>query len=227
MPFYATRDDLKAGKLPWVDIDDFEFFYFNRPSATPAHNTAAAQAAGHTAIWGTAARDATVREVIPTSPKERLIVLSGEIYVEGEHIRAHLGRRDWIDVPPSGLKLTNLSSASVEVLRIAGNWKQAIRTEIFHFRPDKPCEVHYHDGDEYWFVFRGHFTLTYDGQQYQMGPGGMLAAGMGIEHGTPEPEELFEGVGFATQLEGQGRDGHLTRELHGVPTPNREEVVPA
>jgi mannose-6-phosphate isomerase-like protein (cupin superfamily) len=224
MPVY-TRETLKTNKVPWVDIDDFEFFYFNRPSATPAFNTAAAEAAGHTAIWGTAARDATSREVIPTSPKERLVVLSGELYVEGENVRAHLGRRDWIDVPPSGLKLTNVSTSSAEVLRIAGNWKQAIRTEIFHFRPDKPCEVHFHDGDEYWFVFRGHFTLTYNDREYPMGPGGMLAAGMGIEHGTPAPEELFEGVGFATQLEGRGRDGHLTRELHGTPVPNRDEPV--
>jgi hypothetical protein len=51
MPVYS-RDTLKSEKLPWVDIDDFEFFYFNRPTATPAHVTAAAQAAGHTPVWG-------------------------------------------------------------------------------------------------------------------------------------------------------------------------------
>jgi mannose-6-phosphate isomerase-like protein (cupin superfamily) len=105
---------------------------------------------------------------------------------------------------------------------VAGHWQQAIRTEIFRFYPERPLDYHFHDGDEYWFVHRGHFTLEYADREYPMGPGGMLAAGMGYEHGAQHPEELFEGVAIATQLEGTGRDGHLLREVHGDPVPGRD-----
>jgi mannose-6-phosphate isomerase-like protein (cupin superfamily) len=71
-------------------------------------------------------------------------------------------------------------------------------------------------------VFRGHFTLNYDGNEYELRPGLMLAAGMGFEHGSLAPEEHFEAVVMATQLEGEKRDGHLVRDLHGEPVKNRE-----
>jgi hypothetical protein len=50
----------------------------------------------------------------------------------------------------------------------------------------------------------------------------MLAAGMGFEHGSLAPEEHFEAVVMATQLEGSKRDGHLLRDMHGEPLKNRE-----
>jgi len=109
-----------------------------------------------------------------------------------------------------------------ELARIAGHWTEVIRNEICLFRPDKPCDYHFHDGDEYWMVFRGHFTLDYDGNKYDMRPGLMMAAGMGFEHGSVNPEEHFEAVVMAMQLEGQKRDGHLNREMHGAPVKNRE-----
>ena len=227
MPVYTSREALKTKKLPWIQVDDYEFIYLNRPGMTQAHSTAQAQAAGHSAVWSApqARRDPTEIVITPTSPKERLVVLVGEAHVESAHGRVTLKRRDWLDIPPTGAKVTNISSSSVELVRIAGTWEEAIRTEIFQFRPDKPCDYHYHDGDEYWFVFRGNFTLNYDDSEYKMGPGMMLAAGMGYEHGSLNPEQHFEGVGFATQLEGLGRDGHLLRELHGDPVKNRD--VPA
>jgi mannose-6-phosphate isomerase-like protein (cupin superfamily) len=134
-------------------------------------------------------------------------------------------RRDCFEVPPSGARVTNIGNSTAEIARIAGHWQQVIRNEICLFRPDRPCDYHYHDGDEYWMVFRGHFTLNYDGKEYTMRPGSMLAAGMGYEHGAVQPEEHFEAVVIATQLEGQLRDGHLNREMHGAPVRNRE--VPA
>ncbi|MFN8526040.1 MAG: hypothetical protein U0821_23310 [Chloroflexota bacterium] len=223
MPVY-TRETLKSKKLPWVDIDDYEFLYLARPGMTRAHSTPQAEAAGHKAVWAEAdaKRDPTEITITPTSPKERIVVLVGEAHVEMAHGRVTLRRRDWLDIPPTGATIRNISSSTVELVRIAGNWKQAIRTEIFRFRPEMPCDYHYHDGDEYWFVFRGNFTLNYDDREYQMRPGMMLAAGMGYEHGSLHPEQHFEGVGFATQLEGRGRDGHLLRELHGAPEKGRE-----
>jgi mannose-6-phosphate isomerase-like protein (cupin superfamily) len=224
MPVYTSPEALKANKLPWVDIDDYEFIYLGRTGMTQSHNTQQAQQAGHTAVWGTAQvkRDPTEITLKPTSPKERIVVLVGEAHVETAYGRVTLRRRDWLDIPPSGATIRNISASTVELVRIAGNWQQAIRTEIFQFRPEKPCDYHFHDGDEYWFVFRGNFTLNYDDREYPMGPGMMLAAGMGYEHGSLNPEQHFEGVGFATQLEGQGRDGHLLRELHGAPVKNRD-----
>jgi hypothetical protein len=57
-----------------------------------------------------------------------------------------------------------------------------------------------------------------------MGPGSVLAAGFGEEHGVLDPQETFEGVGFATGLEGEKRDGHLWRASHGVPEPIRQNL---
>jgi mannose-6-phosphate isomerase-like protein (cupin superfamily) len=231
MPIY-TRETLKTDKLPWVDIDDFEFMVLARPAGTPG--PAIAQPAqptqapnGHAAFWGTyqVTPDPTSREFKPTTPCERLMVIDGEVCVESEYGRFTMKRRDCFEVPQSGARVTNVGNSTAELARIAGRWKQIIRNEICLFRPDRPCDYHYHDGDEYWMVFRGHFTLNYDGKDYMMRPGSMLAAGMGYEHGAVQPEEHFEAVVIATQLEGQLRDGHLTREMHGEPVRNRE--VPA
>ncbi len=221
MPIY-TRDTLRTDRLPWVDIEDFEFIVLGRP---PGQGSAAAPPAaaanGHPAYWGTPP-DPHVVELEPTAPRERIVVIDGEVQVECELGRFHLGRRDFVEVPASGAKVTNVGTSTAELARIAGHWTQVIRNEICLFRPDRPCDYHYHDGDEYWMVFRGHFTLNYDGRAYAMRPGLMLAAGMGFEHGSVQPEEHFEAVVMAMQLEGQRRDGHLLRELHGAPAKNRD-----
>jgi mannose-6-phosphate isomerase-like protein (cupin superfamily) len=224
MPIY-TRETLKTDKLPWVDIDDFEFFCLGRAPARPrpvADHTPAPN--GHTPYWGTASQapEPVSRDLKPTSPRERLVVLHGEVTVECEFGRFTLKRRDFVEIPQSGARVTNAGNSSAELARIAGHWQQVIRNEICLFRPDRPCDYHYHDSDEYWMVFRGHFTLNYDGNDYDLRPGLMLAAGMGFEHGSIAPEEHFEAVVIATQLEGQLRDGHLVRDLHGDPVKNRE-----
>jgi mannose-6-phosphate isomerase-like protein (cupin superfamily) len=149
-------------------------------------------------------------------------VLHGEVTVECEFGRFTLKRRDFVEIPQSGAKVTNAGNSTAELARIAGHWQQVIRNEICLFRPDRPCDYHYHDSDEYWMVFRGHFTLNYDGKEYELRPGLLLAAGMGFEHGAVAPEEHFEAVVIATQLEGQQRDGHLVRDLHGDPVKHRE-----
>jgi mannose-6-phosphate isomerase-like protein (cupin superfamily) len=221
MPIY-TRETLRTDRLPWVDIDDFEFIVLGRP---PGQGTpAAAQAAnGHAAFWGTPA-DPHVATFNPTTPRERIVVIDGEVQVECEIGRFHLTRRDFFEVPHTGARVTNVGTSTAEVARIAGHWTQVIRNEICLFRPDRPCDYHFHDGDEYWMVFRGHFTLNYDGREYKMRPGLMLAAGMGFEHGSTQPEEHFEAVVMAMQLEGRRRDGHLLRDRDGAPVKNR--VVP-
>src|SRR5215213_7345189 len=117
MPVY-TRETLKANKLPWVDIDDFEIMLFGRPGTAAAPT----QAAGHTAVWGVGPRGVMTRKLVPTSPRERLVTLVGEVVVESEYGKVTLRRMEWMEVPPSGATVTNIANGSAEVLRIAGTW---------------------------------------------------------------------------------------------------------
>jgi mannose-6-phosphate isomerase-like protein (cupin superfamily) len=220
MPIF-TRESLHANTVAWIDVDDFEFIVLGRDPAQGRPTAPGAQANGHPAYWG-AAPDPHVRALKPTTPRERITVIDGEVSVESELGRFTLKRRDFVEIPQSGAKVTNIGTSTAEFARVAGHWSSVIRNEICLFRPDRPCDYHFHDGDEYWMVFRGHFTLNYDEHEYAMQPGLLLAAGMGFEHGAVNPEEHFEAIVMATQLEGQHRDGHLVRELHGAPVKNRD-----
>jgi len=237
VPVYADRAALRnrPASENWVDIDDVEFFMLGNADRIaegeellPAPTDVPDPVADPERSLHTTHDIAAARRLRPTTPKERIVVINGEAVFESESSRVTLKRMQWIDVPPTGGILRNNLSpgpeghrGQTEVARIAGHWKQAIRTAIFTFGPSRPCDYHYHDGDEYWFVFRGHFTLHYRGADIPFRPGMILAAGMGEEHGVLEPTEVFEGIGFATQLEGQRRDGHLWRSVHGDPVPTR------
>ena len=235
MPVYASREDLKnrPASEKWVDIDDVEFFALGNADRVaegeePRSSDYPDPVTDPEGSLHDAHNIAYARHVVPTTPKERLVVLNGEAVFESENGRVTLRKMQWVDVPASGGVIRNNLSGGpeglrgvVEVVRIAGHWKQAIRTAIFNFGPSRPCDYHYHDSDEYWFVFRGHFNLLYQGEEVPFRPGMILAAGMGEEHGVVRPDEVFEGVGFATQLEGEGRDGHLWRGVHGDPVPTR------
>ena len=222
MPIF-TRETLQSQKLPWMEIDDFEFFVLGRAPGGPRMH-APQQANGHTPFWGTSQLKPLPfsREITPTHPRERLVVIHGEVLVESENGRHTLKRRDFVEIPQSGARVSNIGNSSAELGHVKGRWTQVIRQEICLFRSDHPCDYHYHDGDEYWMVFRGHFTLNYDGNKYAMRPGLMLAAGMGFEHGSLAPEEHFEAIVMAMGLQGQKRDGHLNREMHGDPVKQRE-----
>jgi quercetin dioxygenase-like cupin family protein len=235
MPLYANREELKnrPQNEAWVDIDDVEIFTLGNadrvaegeeplPLSWPDPITDP-EGSLHTTHDIPAAR-----RIVPSTAKERIVVVSGEAYVETENARATLKKMQWIDVPASGAVVRNALNpgpeghrGQVEIVRIAGHWSEAIRTAIFTFGPGRPCDYHYHDGDEYWFVFRGNFTLRYRGEDHEVRPGAILAAGMGEEHGVVDPRETFEGIGFATQLEGECRDGHLWRGVHGDPVETR------
>jgi hypothetical protein len=104
-------------------------------------------------------------------PKDRIVVISGLVQVESEAGRFTLQRRDYYDVPPSGAKLTNTGQSLAEVARVQGHWERTIRSEIYTAQPGNPCDYHYHDGNEYWMVFRGHFPLDYNGLRVPVAPG--------------------------------------------------------
>ena len=91
------------------------------------------------------------------------MVLSGEVQVTSEHGRFTLNRRDYYDIPESGARLVNSGESMAELARIQGHWEHTVRQEICMFDAANPCDIHYHDGDEYWMVFRGHFNIDYNG----------------------------------------------------------------
>lgn len=222
MPIYS-RESLQKERLPWVEIDDFEFFKLGRAGAGGGHSQKP-DANGHVPYWGYYQDNPppSSYRLVPQHPKDRIMVISGSVQVESEHGRFTLNKRDFYEIPPAGATVSGAATTMTEVGRVMGHWDHAIRSEICLFEPGSPCDYHYHDGDEYWIVFKGHFTLDYHGIKVPMRPGLMMAAGMGYEHGAENPEEQFQALVMAMPLEGQKRDGHLNREMHGDPTPGRE-----
>jgi len=238
MPVYRDREALR-NRPPsdaWVDLDDLELFTLGNTDRIaegeePVPTSFPDPVADAAECLHTAHDVAIARRLVPATPQERVIVVSGEVAFESESSRVTLKRGQWIDVPQSGGIVRSAMipgpeghRPQVEVVRIAGHWHEALRTSIFRFGPGRPCDYHFHDGDEYWFVFRGRLTMHLEGTDYELGPGSILAAGAGEEHGVLDPEEIFEGVGFATQLEGRMRDGHLWRGVHGTPDPIRQNL---
>jgi mannose-6-phosphate isomerase-like protein (cupin superfamily) len=163
-----------------------------------------------------------VREITKTHPTERIVVIAGSVQVESENGRFTLNKRDYVDVPDSGLVLSALSSGMPELAWIKGDWERTIRSEVFYASPGHPCDYHYHDGNEYWVIFRGNFTLDFAGRRIPVQPGTLMAGGMGLEHGVLDPEQALQAIVMATPLEGRKRDGHLDRDKHGVPEVGRE-----
>lgn len=198
MPVFL-REELKSAP-EWVEIEDFESFTLDYTDP-----------------------DGGVRTIHPTHEREMIVVISGEVTAETEHGRVTLKRRDWIDIPETGIKISSARTVtttySVELMRVAGHWKDVNVVAIFQFRPDRPLEFHYHDFVEYWFIFRGHFVAQYDDGEFPMAPPMMLATPPNHEHGIAFPPETVEGVGFSTTVVGKKRPGHLHRDEHGAPEP--------
>jgi mannose-6-phosphate isomerase-like protein (cupin superfamily) len=196
MPIFR-REDLK-NKPDWVEIEDFNNFSLDHSDATGG-----------------------VKEIKPTHKREMIMVLTGEVTAETEHGRVTLKRRDWIDIPETGIKLTSAKTVTqtyaCEVMHVMGDWNYVNVAAIFQFRPERPLESHYHDFVEYWFVFRGHFTAQLDDDTAEFTPGLLLATQPGHEHGIAAPPEVVEGVGFSTNPVGKKRPGHLHRDEHGAP----------
>ncbi|HEY2655656.1 MAG TPA: hypothetical protein VGI55_07690 [Solirubrobacteraceae bacterium] len=221
MPIY-TRGSLQTDRLPWVEIEDFEFFHLGRVMVMNDHSIAATPG-GHVPYWGYYQDRPlpALRRIDPTRPKDRIVVISGEVQVQSEHGRFTLDKRDFYDIPASGATITNTGESMAELARIEGHWDHTIRSEICMFRPGNPCDYHYHDGDEYWVVFRGHFNIDYHGLKASVQPGQLLAFGKGYEHGLLDPEEVMQAIVLAMPLEDRKRDGHLNRERNGDPIPGR------
>jgi mannose-6-phosphate isomerase-like protein (cupin superfamily) len=186
-----------------MEVDDFELLYLDFRDASQG-----------------------IRPFQPTHPREHLVCLGGEVAVEWPCGRVTLKKKDWVDISGVAATVTTMRTTpmtgSSEVLWMAGHWPETHYISIFQCAPGRPLEMHYHDNNEYWFLFRGSFEGVYNGNTCQLRPGDMLATGMGNEHGIPDPAELIEGVGFTPRLEGRKRFGHLHRDQDGPPVPVRE-----
>ncbi len=71
-------------------------------------------------------------------------------------------------------------------------------------------EPHFHDADEYWFVFEGRARVKSEGKEYEVGPGDILVTRMGEDHDILEILEApLKSFWVEDQLFGRKRPGHL------------------
>ncbi len=88
MPIY-TQETLRTERLPWIEIEDFESFHLNRVMISNGHQMTDGSATGtcRTGAGIRTTRWPSSREIVPTRPKDRIVVLSGEVQVTSEHGR--------------------------------------------------------------------------------------------------------------------------------------------
>jgi len=73
-------------------------------------------------------------------------------------------------------------------------------------------DLHFHDADEYWFIFEGKARVLSEGQEYIVGPGDILVTKMGEEHDILEIiEGPLKSFWVEDELRGRMRPGHLHR----------------
>lgn len=196
-PAVYTADGLD-GAPSWVEIDEYRSFSLDQTNS-----------------------DGTARLDHSASPSQFLIVLNGAVSVTSSLGRVTLNRRDWIAVPADGLDITVIRNADVfqaELLTVSGTWSDINVCTIFQYRPDRDLEMHFHDYNEYWFIYRGEFDGAFGEQSHRFQPGEMLAIPAGVEHGTRVPlTGVIEGVGFSTTRIAGRRNGHLHRGPDGEP----------
>jgi mannose-6-phosphate isomerase-like protein (cupin superfamily) len=188
------------GEAPaWIEIDSFENFSIDQTTTS----------------------DGTARVERSTSPAQLVIVLNGSVSATSTQGRVTLNRRDWMQVPAEGLTLSVIRTDGpfqAELLTISGTWTDVNVCTIFQYRPDRDLEMHFHDYNEYWFIFRGEFEGAFDDQTHTFTPGEMLAIPAGAEHGTRRRlTGVIEGVGFSTTKIAGKRQGHLHRGPDGEP----------
>jgi mannose-6-phosphate isomerase-like protein (cupin superfamily) len=79
------------------------------------------------------------------------------------------------------------------------------------FRRGEPAglEVHFHDGDEVWFVIKGRLRVQSEGQEHVVGAGEALFTAAGHEHAILEVLEDTVVLWVEQDLRGRRRPGHL------------------
>lgn len=73
---------------------------------------------------------------------------------------------------------------------------------------------HYHDCDEYWFIYGGKALCYSENKQYNVGLGDCLLTKAGEHHDIVDIKEELTGFYFETTLIGKKRKGHLWNHTH-------------
>jgi mannose-6-phosphate isomerase-like protein (cupin superfamily) len=72
-------------------------------------------------------------------------------------------------------------------------------------------DIHYHDCNEYWLIFKGRAKVMSEGKEYYVIPGDIVCTKAGDEHDVVEVYEDIEGFWFEDEMPPNGRTGHLHR----------------
>ena len=76
---------------------------------------------------------------------------------------------------------------------------------------DPGLELHFHDGDEFWFLVEGRVRVLSEGEEYVLHPGEALYTPAGQDHTILEVVEDAVVVWMEGELKGRRRPGHLHR----------------
>jgi len=106
-------------------------------------------------------------------------------------------------------------------------WLKTSALGVFRVPRGDPAEfdLHYHDADEIWYIVEGRARILTEGVEHEVGPGNIVCTGMGDEHHILEVYEEILGFFLEGELEGLKRPGHLHRDEHGVPVPQRRTAT--
>lgn len=106
-------------------------------------------------------------------------------------------------------------------------WLKTSAFGLFRVPRGNPADfdLHYHDADEIWYIVEGRARILTEGHEDEVGPGDTVCTGMGDEHHVLEVYEDVLGFYLEGELEGLKRPGHLHRDEHGLPVPQRCQVA--
>ena len=90
-------------------------------------------------------------------------------------------------------------------------WSDVTSTGTFRIVPGQPFDRHYHDCDEYWFIFEGRAVIEIDDERYTVEAGDIVCTEIGREHDFLQVLEPVTGFWFEAVLKPGGRAGHLHR----------------
>ena len=110
-----------------------------------------------------------------------------------------------------------------ELARVEGHWDHTVRSEICMFQPGNPCDYHYHDGDEYWVVFRGHFNLDYHVSSALRDLASCWPSARATSTALLHPEDVMQAIVLRTPPEGPRRaTATSTGSATATPIPDRD-----
>ncbi len=91
-------------------------------------------------------------------------------------------------------------------------WSDATSAGLARIPRNGRSDRHFHDCNEYWFVFAGKARVVSEGREYYVQRGDILFTAAGDEHDVLEVYEDLELVWFEDATPRGGRAGHLHRD---------------